>query len=828
MAFWADLYKTWVYSGELDPISRKETKKEIEGAGVAVPDAIQDIRQMQDLMGTGRLQYKLRDSNDFIDLTSITHRLSRYKEYERIRSIPEIENALTTFADESCIAGDTKIATPFGFIPISELEQTRKEGKFLVYCWDFKKDDYSLGWAYNPRIVKKEKTIVVQLTKGNGQFRATADHRILLKNRKWTTVGELKKGDEIMPFYRIKPYKVYNRARSKAFPRIFTFSSGFINEKDFTEEWKTGIKQNEYCYKIIRLIASGAKTRDIQKILGHHWVNLGDRIRYNGFNYYECQDFGKYPDHFKVSTTWEGPEENVYDLSVEEHENFCTNVGVFHNCQIGENGHMFEVKTSNEEIKKELESLYFSPHFLNLDENLYSWARDLYLYGDHFIELIIDKDDPKLGILKWGYLPPESMFRIETVKGKLLEFQQAKDRPDHVSIEKSNVLDASETELAGTSAIRFAPNSIVHFRVGGNRKGFAPYGVSLIEPARGPAHQLKMMEDAMLVYRLSRSPERRVFYIDVGTLPPFKAEAFIDRVKDQYRKKKVFNSRGGGTGASAVEEKWSPQSIEEDFWIPLRPNSNTRVETLPGAQALGEIDDSLYFRNKLFNSMNFPKNYMAQEDPSVTKSTLSQINVTFAKLIERLQRSLANGICDIGIRHLTLMGYPQELFEDLQIQMTPPSHYRELMENEIKDARVNRITTLKNSNMFSDYDLMVDEYKLSPEVAKEKISRTMIQKLQELKLQVMSQNPQLLGIKAPSPNAPNDIGTESGGPNPQMGENPQEQPENNTSELDTESESQNYGPLPEPSEDDLKTYDLEIYDYSKGIDEEEIDASEVD
>ena len=843
MPFWSDLYKTWKFQGELDPIRRREVTRDIEGAGVTVPDAIQDIRQSGEYFGGSRGVVRLRDSNDFIDLSSVTNRQSRYKEYERLRTVPEIENAITIFADEACVAGNTKVATPFGYVAIKDLADRKMTGeKFLVYCYDFDKQDYTLGWAHHPRIVKKEKTVVVTVSDGN-QFRCTADHRVLLRNGKWIEAGQLKKGDQLMPFYRRRPDKTFVNAKHKQFPRIFTHNKGWITERDFIEEWRTGEPQNVNLYKIVRAITGGLKTKQVGEFLGKDWDTLSEKLRYEGFCYKECQALGDIPDKATVLTIWEGAEEDVYDLSVDQHENFCTDIGVFHNCQIGENGHMFDVICKNPDIKEELDFLFFHPSMLNIDENLWSWCRDLFLYGDHFIELVIDPDEPKLGVLKVQVLPPESIYRIETIKTKIIEFQQAKDGPDYQSLAKVEVTKATEAELMQATAIRFDPKSIVHFSIGGNRKTFYPYGVSLIEAARGPAHQLKLMEDSMLIYRLSRAPERRVFYIDVGQLPPFKAEAFMERLKDQFRKKKVFTNKGGTAGAGPVDERNTPPSADEDFWIPLRPNSNTRVETLPGAQNLGEIDDALYFRNKLFISMCFPRNYMAQDDPSITKVTLSSVDVKFARLVERLQRNVASGLIQVAIRHLQLRGFPSDLFDDLQIKMTAPSHYRELSENEVKDARVNRLATLKGTMVYSDLDLLTDVMHEPIEKAKEKVARSMIQKLQELKLQVMSQNPQLLGIAMP-PQPGNELGTQSGGPVPNdMNGAPPEGEGGQGGEMDaggdqapgTEAQDTYGNPekpektqIPEPSEDDLKKYDLEIYDYSRGLDDEEIDAAEVE
>jgi hypothetical protein len=846
MPFWADLYKVWSYQGELDPIMRREVNKEIEGAGVTVPDAIQDIRSSGEYFGGTRGVVRLRDSNDFVDLSSVTNRQSRYKEYERLRMVPEIENAITIFADEACMVGDTLVATPFGMIKIEDLANTKKpDERFLVYCYDFTKKDYTLGWAHHPRKTKKSKTIVVTIENGE-QFECTADHRVLLANKQWIEAGKLQENDEIMAFYRFPANTGLDRNQ---FARVFTQTDGWIRERDFIDEWKGKIRdeRTQKLYRITKCITEGCNTKQTSYVIQNKWSSIDDKLTAAGFCYKELKELGYKRKNHKVIAIWESSEEkDVYDLSVDKHENFCTNIGVFHNCQIGESGHMFDIIVKNQDIKEELEFLFFHPSMINIDDNLWGWCRDLFLFGDHFMELVIDPDEPKLGILKVQVLPPESVFRIETIKGKTVEFQQGKEGPDYQSLARVEVTKATEADLAQANAIRFNPQSIVHFKIGGHRKTFHPYGVSLIEAARGPAHQLKLMEDCMLIYRLSRAPERRVFYIDVGQLPPFKAEAFMNRLQDMFRKKKTFSSKGGVGGAGPVEERWQAPSQDEDFWIPLRPNSNTRVETLPGAQNLGEIDDALYFRNKLFISMCFPKNYMAQEDPAVTKMTLSSVDVKFARLIERLQRGVAAGLTELAVRHLQLKGFPISLYEDLQIKMTPPSHYREISENEVKDARVNRLSTLKGTMVLSDLDLLVDVMHYPEEEAKQKVARAMTQKLQELKLQVMSQNPQLLGIAMPEPGK-NEMGTDAQGPTPsqmpgqeaggqpppQQGQEMEAEPgqEGGMSAMDTYGQNPPQpqgGKIPEPEEQEIRQYDMEILDLSKGIDEEEVDEIEVD
>lgn len=609
MPAWSDFFKLFTYAFQPDPLSLSKDSKGITGAGVTTADAIPDIRQDGSFSAGGKGFVRLRDTNDFIDLSSVTNRQSRYKEYERLRNVPEIETSMTIMADEAC--------------------------------------------------------------------------------------------------------------------------------------------------------------------------------------------------------------------------------------QKGENNHVLEIICKNEEIKKELEFLFFNRKMLNIDRKIWSATKNTLIQGDFFYELVIDPDNPKLGILKIQELPCDSIYRIETTKGKLIEFQQSKEGPDYESLTRAPITQATEAELQQAKALRFAPEQIVHIKIGDDRKLFYPYGQSLVEPARGPAHQLRLMEDAMVVYRLTRAPERRVFYIDVGSLPPYKAEAFMERMKDVFRKKKVATSRGGGMSGSAVDERWHAPASDEDYWIPVRPNANTRVETLPGAQNLGEIDDAVYFRNKLYTALNFPKNYMSSEDPQTTRMALSALDVRFARMIERLQSHIEDGMWQIAERHLKLRGYPEEEFEDLVIKMTPPSEWRELSRQEVVSNRINNASSLKGSMLYSDYDIFVKVLKIGENEAKQMLSRMKIQKLDDLKLQVLSQNPQLLGVGVPSAGEP-EMGAQAGGPNPMLtpdqegqppesgAENqpPEGQPSEGGIQSGQEGAAPQGGPLPEPTSDELKKYDLQVQTYSKEADHEDIDFSE--
>lgn len=840
MPIWSDFFKLFTYATEKDPLAKRRDTKHLSGAGVSQPDALSTIGQEGGSAGgpSGAINY--RDTYDLIDTTTLQSRIMRYKEYERLRNVPEIEMAMTVYADEACVAGDTKIATPFGFVTIEWLAKNKADERFLVYCWDFKNHDYTLGWAYAPRLVKRAPTVRILLDDGS-YFTVTDDHRILLKNEQWIEAGKIKFGDELMPFYRLPANQNLTRIKVNQFPRIFTFNKGWIHERQFVDDWRSGKTEShhERVNQAVRLLAGGLYVRQVAELMDRDWQTIESWLHKEGFSYKEIKQLAKRESRRRVVGVMPGPEMDVYDLSVEDHKCFATDSVIMHNCQKDEEGNIFKVECKRDEIREEVEFVLRHRQMLNLNRQGWTWFKNLCIFGDWFVELVLNPDNPKEGIFKAVPLPPESMYRIETTKGKLIEFQQSKEGPDYISLTKAPVGHASEAELNQTQALRFAPSQIVHFRIGDDRKTFYPYGQSLVEPARGPAHQLRLMEDAMVVYRLTRAPERRVFYIDVGQLPPFKAEAFIDRLKDQFRKRKVSNSRGL-PGANQVEERWQPPAADEDYWLPVRPNSQTKIETLPGAQNLGEIDDAIYFRNKLFTALNFPKNYFSNEDPNATRITLSAQDVKFARMIERLQSHFEDGLLEIAERHLQLRGYPEEAYEDLRIKMTPPSDWRELSRAEVITGRFGNATTLKSGQIMADFDIHTKILKYSEEETQEMLSRLKIQKLEDLKLQVLAQNPQLLGIGIPGQDAQpgQELGADPGGPAPNPspdgsgagGGQPPQAPPAATPEGEGQPDQPDQPPpegvsLPEPEEEDVKKYDLEIQDYESEMDHEDIDYS---
>ena len=231
---------------------------------------------------------------------------------------------------------------------------------------------------------------------------------------------------------------------------------------------------------------------------------------------------------------------------------------------------LLTIDCQNQEIKDILHSLYHN--ILNVEHNLFGWSRTMCKYGDFFLYLDIDDTN---GVTSVIGLPPNEIERLEG---------EDKTNPNYVQYQWN------------TANMTFENWQIGHFRVLGNDR-YAPYGTSVLEPARRIWRQLTLLEDAMMAYRIVRSPERRVFYIDIGNIAPQDVEQYMERVKTTMKRNQIVDSRTG-----RVDLRYNPMSIDEDYFIPVRANNNTRIESLPGGTYTGDIDDVKYLRDKLFSA----------------------------------------------------------------------------------------------------------------------------------------------------------------------------------------------------------------------------------
>ena len=313
---------------------------------------------------------------------------------------------------------------------------------------------------------------------------------------------------------------------------------------------------------------------------------------------------------------------------------------------------MLTIECPNAEIKDVLSQLY--TNVLNVEFNLFGWCRSMCKYGDFM--LYIDIHDSN-GVENVVGLPINEVERIEG---------EDRTNPNYVQYQWNS------------AGMTFENWQVAHFRILGSDK-FAPYGTSVLEAARRIWRQLTLLEDAMMAYRIVRSPERRVFYVDVGNIPPQDVDGFMQQIITTMKRQQIVDPSTG-----RVDLRYNPMSVDEDYFLPVRGGqSNTRIESLPGGTYTGDIDDVKYLRDKLFSALKVPQSYLARgEGADEDKTTLAQKDVRFARTIQRLQRAVVTELEKIGVIHLYTLGFRGEDLINFKLKLQNPSKISELQELE--------------------------------------------------------------------------------------------------------------------------------------------------
>ncbi len=320
----------------------------------------------------------------------------------------------------------------------------------------------------------------------------------------------------------------------------------------------------------------------------------------------------------------------------------------------GEKGKILDIFSENSRVKTVLEDLFYNR--LDIDFALKLWIRDLLKYGDFFLQLQIDKSEGIYGVMA---LPSDEMHREEGFEG----------RTDDVRFRWETTGDI------------FEDWQMAHFRLLEDVRKL-PYGRSILDPARKLWKQLQLAEDSMLVYRITRAPERRVFYIDVGNLEHADVSQFIQQFQIQLKKQPIVDQRTGN-----INMKYNPMNVTEDYFIPMRADRSSRIETLPGASNLGDIQDIEYLQNKLFASLQVPKNYLNYGESLPGGSTLSQQDLRFARTINTIQQAILAELKRVANIHLYFNGFKDDI-DNFTLTLNNPSTQQELLKLETMKARL--------------------------------------------------------------------------------------------------------------------------------------------
>jgi hypothetical protein len=325
-----------------------------------------------------------------------------------------------------------------------------------------------------------------------------------------------------------------------------------------------------------------------------------------------------------------------------------------------EHGEMLHIRSSDENIQRILYNLFYD--VLNIEFNLWSWARNMCKYGDFYLKLEIAE---KFGVYNVIPFSAYSIIREEGTNPQNPTYVRFKYDPTSVS-----GITAPQTQYAlGTSTadIYFENYEMAHFRLISD-VNYLPYGRSYLEPGRKIFKQMVLMEDAMLIHRIVRAPEKRIFYMNVGAIPPNEVEAYMQKTVQKLKKVPYIDPQTG-----QYNLKYNMMNMMEDFYIPVRGNDqSTRIDTAKGLEYNG-IEDVAYLRDKLFAALKIPKAFMGYEKDLTGKATLAAEDIRFARTVERIQRILLSELTKIGLVHLYSQGYDGEALTNFDLSLTTPS-----------------------------------------------------------------------------------------------------------------------------------------------------------
>lgn len=334
-----------------------------------------------------------------------------------------------------------------------------------------------------------------------------------------------------------------------------------------------------------------------------------------------------------------------------------------------QDGSILHVDTDNERIKKVLENLFYD--ILDIDHNLWHWTRNMCKFGNHFILLDVQ---PGKGVCGFLPIPSREIKREEAYDGNVNSVKFTWDMQSE----------------------EFDQWQIAHFRLLDNMDRY-PYGTSAIESARLIWKQLTLAEDAMLIYRITRAPERRVFYIDVGNIDPGDVGEYIKNIKNQVKRTNSVDMTTGN-----IDHKYNTMAVDEDFFIPRRGEKNSEIDTLPGASNLDEIADIEYMQSKMFAALKVPKAYLTFEEEINAKATLSSEDFRFARTINRFQQALIATLTNIAITHLWTLGFREKgQLTEFDLSLTNPSTQTEIEKMEIFQQRADVFTSLWDETTLS-------------------------------------------------------------------------------------------------------------------------------
>ena len=347
-------------------------------------------------------------------------------------------------------------------------------------------------------------------------------------------------------------------------------------------------------------------------------------------------------------------------------------------------GDTLMVHSDNEKVQDILNNLFYD--ILNVEFNLWPWVRNMCKYGDFFLGLEIAEGK---GIVN---VTPHSVYNTERLE------RTDPSNPNSVKFKITEDPNGKE---------QYENFEVAHFRLLADTN-WLPYGKSMIENGRRLWKQLSLMEDAMLIHRIMRAPEKRVFKIDIGNIPPTEVDNYMQRIINKMKKVPFIDKNTGDYNL-----KYNMQNLTEDFYLPVRGgDSGTSIDNLPGLEA-ASIDDIDYLKNKMFAALKIPRTYLGYEENINGKATLAAEDVRFARTIERIQRTIVSELSKIAIVHLYSQGITDSEMTNFSLSLVNPSTIYEQEKVNLWSEKIRLAQDIQGLNMLSKDWVYENIFKLS-------------------------------------------------------------------------------------------------------------------
>jgi hypothetical protein len=347
-------------------------------------------------------------------------------------------------------------------------------------------------------------------------------------------------------------------------------------------------------------------------------------------------------------------------------------------------GDILMINSDNEKVKDILNNLFYD--VMNVEFNLWPWVRNMCKYGDFFLGLEVAEGKGVVNVTPHSVYNTERLERTDPSNPNSVKFKITED--------PNGKQDYENFEIA-------------HFRLLADTN-WLPYGKSMIENGRRLWKQLSLMEDAMLIHRIMRAPEKRVFKIDIGNIPPTEVDNYMQRIINKMKKVPFIDKNTGDYNL-----KYNMQNLTEDFYLPVRGgDSGTSIDNLPGLEA-ASIDDIDYLKNKLFAALKIPRAYLGYEENVNGKATLAAEDVRFARTIERIQRTVISELSKIAIVHLYAQGIQDSEMTNFELQLVNPSTIYEQEKVNLWSEKIRLAQDIQGLNMLSKDWVYENIFKLS-------------------------------------------------------------------------------------------------------------------